>query len=147
MQVKAQVIAAWKAEQKAFARAVLQANPQFSGLAKTAIDPELSGIRAVVAAEKKAGYVGKRLPEDDLGQPVVVKLSPLTDPVTAIVESCVHDGLIFVHPKTGKPVAGPSGRPTWDFNHTTLKHVAGVGWMVASNDVRAGSKKSVCAGH
>jgi hypothetical protein len=139
------VIEAWKAEHRAFAEAVRRADPTYPGLAKTAADPQLSGIRSFVGAEKKGGYIGRG--REDLDEPNVTKLQPRTEPTSAIVESCVHDALVLVDAQTGKPVHGKSGRVTWDHERTSLKLVKGIGWVVTKNAVQQGrSKESVCPG-
>jgi hypothetical protein len=143
-QVKAQVIKAWKAEHRAFAEAVRQADPTYPGLAETAVDPQLSGIRSFVAAEKKGGYVGRGA--EDLDEPTVMSLQPQAHPTSAVVESCLHDHLILVDAQTGKPVHGKPGRVTWDHERTSLKRINGIGWVVTKNDVQqSSSKESACA--
>jgi hypothetical protein len=143
-QVKAQVIAAWKAGHRAFAEAVRRADPNYPGLAKTAIDPQLSGVRSFVAAEKAAGDTGRG--KEDLDQPHVTALRLDRHPQTATVKACVHGALILVDSKTGNPVPGKSGRVTWNDERTTLQHVEGVGWKVMSNDVQQGRTKAICGG-
>jgi len=143
--VEAQVIAAWRAEHVAYADALRSLNPNASELAQTAIDPALRRSIAYIAATKAQGIVVRG--SEDLGSPKVVSLTPQTDPREAVVESCVHGGLVLINPKSNKPVPGLAGQVTWNFEHTTLRLVEGVGWVVADNVVRQDTKESVCGGH
>jgi hypothetical protein len=139
--VEAQVLAAWRAEHTAYADALVKLDPSSAALAQTAIDPALRRTVAYIAAAKAQGIVVHG--SQDLGNPRVVSLG--LD--TAIVEACVHDGLLLLNAKTSKPVPGLAGQVTWNFEHTTLQHVEGVGWMVADNVVRQAAKESVCVGN
>ncbi len=140
--VQAQVLAAWRAEHLAYADALRALNPNDPMLAQTAINPALQRAVAFIATAKAQGIVARGL--QDLGSPVVVELSPTTSPDTAIVRSCLHDGLVLINGKTGKPVPGTAGQVTYALEHTTLKLVEGVGWMVSDNDVKQDLKESVC---
>lgn len=142
--VQRQVLAAWRAEQVAYANALRSLNPRSPALAETAINPALERAMTFISVVKAQGVVVRG--SQDLGTPTVVSLSPATDPTEAVVESCVHGGLILLNGKTGKPVPGLSGQPTWNFEHTTLTLVEGVGWMVSDNVVRESLRESVCAG-
>lgn len=142
--VEAQVLAAWRAEHLAYADALRSLNPTDPALAQTAINPALQRAVAYIAVAKAQGIVVRG--SEDLGAPRVVSLTPTADPTEAVVESCVRGGLILINGKTGKPVPGLSGQATWNFEHTTLTLVEGVGWMVSENVVRQSLKESVCAG-
>ena len=142
--VEAQVLAAWRAEHVAYADALRSVNPELPALAQTAIDPVLRSIKAYIAVAKAQGIVVHG--SQNLGSPKVVSLTPATTPTEAVVESCVHGGLILTNGKTGKPVPGLAGKVTWNFEHTTLTLVEGVGWMVSNNVVKQDLKESVCAG-
>lgn len=138
LSVEAQVLAAWQAEHVAYADALRNLDPRAPGLAQTAIDPALRRAVAYIAITKAQGIVVRG--SQDLGHPRVVSLTP----DTAVVASCVHDGLILLNPKTNKPVPGLAGQVTWNFERTTLRYVEGVGWLVADNVVHQEAKESVC---
>ena len=142
--VEGLVLEAWRAEHLAYADALRALNPQLPALAQTAIDPALRRAVAFIATSKAQGIAVRG--SQDLGSPKVIDLTPAGAPTTAVVEACVHDGLVLVNGKTGKPVPGSAGQITWAFEHTTLKLIEGVGWMVADNVVKQASKESVCAG-
>jgi hypothetical protein len=142
--VEAQVLSAWRAEHQAYADALRALNPRASALAQSAINPALQRAVAYIAVVKAQGIVVRG--SQDLGSPKVVSLAPTTDPTRAIVESCVRGGLILINGKTGKPVPGLAGEATWNFEHTTLTRVEGVGWMVSDNVVKQALKESVCTG-
>ncbi len=144
MSVDAQVLAAWHTEHEAYAQALLALNPNDPALAQSAINPVLQQAMAYIAVAKAQGIVVRG--SQDLGTPKVISLTPTSDPTKAVVESCVRGGLILINSKTGKPVPGLSGQVTWNFEHTTLTLVEGVGWMVADNVVKQSPKESVCAG-
>jgi hypothetical protein len=97
---------------------------------------------AFIAAAKAQGIVVRG--SQDLGAPTVVSLNPTAAPDTAVVRACIHDGLVLINGKTGKPVPGTAGQVTFALELTTLKLVEGVGWMVSDNDVKQGLKESVC---
>lgn len=139
-----QVLTAWRTEHEAYADALRSLNPNAPALAASAINPALQRAVAYIAVAKTQGIVVRG--SQDLGSPKVVTLSPPADPTHAVVESCVHDGLVLLDGKTGKPVPGLSGQTTWNFEHTTLTLVEGVGWMVSDNVVKQSLKESVCAG-
>ena len=136
--VEAQVLSVWRAEHLAYADALRHLDPRAPGLAQTAINPALRRAVAYIAVTKAQGIVVRG--SQDLGHPRVVSLTP----DTAVVASCVHDGLILLNPKTNKPVPGVAGQVTWNFEHTTLRYVEGVGWMVADNVVHQEAKESAC---
>lgn len=138
------VIAAWRAEHLAYAKALLSLNPNDTDLAQTAINPALQRAVAFIGAAKLQGITVRGTQE--LGDPKVVSLTPGARPTTAVVESCVHGGLILVNGKTGKPVPGLAGKATWNFEHTTLTLVEGVGWMVSDNVVKQSLQESSCTG-
>jgi hypothetical protein len=142
--VEAQVLSAWRAEHEAYADALRALNPNAPALARSAINPVLQRAMAYIAVAKAQGIVVRGT--QDLGSPKVISLAPTTDPTTAIVESCVRDGLVLLNGKTDRPVPGLSGQATWNFEHTTLRLVEGVGWMVSDNVVKQDLKESVCAG-
>lgn len=137
------VLAAWRAEHLAYANALRALNANDPALAQTAVNPALQRAVAFIATAKAQGIVVRGT--QDLGTPTVVELSPTTTPDTAIVRSCIHDGLVLINGKTGKPVPGTAGEVTYALEHTTLKLVEGVGWMVSDNDIEQGLKESVCA--
>jgi hypothetical protein len=141
--VAAQVLAAWRAEHLAYAEALRALNPNDPALAQTAINPALQRAVAFIATAKAQGIVVRGT--QDLGTPTVLELSPTTTPDTAIVRSCIHDALVLINGKTGKPVPGAAGQVTYAAERTTLKLVEGVGWMVSDNDIKQGLKESVCA--
>lgn len=143
-EIKAEVIAAWRAEHEAYADALRALNPNDPALAQSAINPALQRAKAYIAVAKAQGIVVRG--SQDLGTPKVVSLTPASDPTQAVVESCVRDGLILINGKTDKPVPGLSGQVTWNFEHTILTLVEGVGWMVSDNVVKQDLKESVCAG-
>jgi hypothetical protein len=142
--VEAQVLSAWHAGHEAYADALRALNPRASALAQSTINPALQRAVAYIAVVKAQGIVVRG--SQDLGSPKVISLTPTTDPTTAIVESCVRGGLILINGKTGKPVPGLAGEATWNFEHTTLTLVEGVGWMVSDNVVKQALKESVCTG-
>ncbi len=142
--VEAQVLAAWHSEHVAYADALRALNPNDPALAQSAINPVLQHARAYIAVAKAQGIVVRG--SQDLGTPKIISLTPIAAPAKAIVESCVRDGLILINGKTGKPVPGLSGETTWNFEHTTLTLVEGVGWMVSDNIVKQSLKESVCTG-
>jgi hypothetical protein len=141
--VESQVLAAWQAEHQAYAEALRALNPTDSSLAASAINPALQRAKAYIAVAKAQGIVVRG--SQDLGSPKVTSLTPAGAPTEAVVESCVHDGLVLIDGKTGKPVPGLSGETTWNLEHTTLTLVAGVGWMVSDNVVKQSLQESVCA--
>ena len=136
--VEVQVLSAWRAEHLAYADALRNLDPRAPGLAETAIDPALRRAVAYIAVTKAQGIIVRG--SQNLGNPQVASLTP----DTAVVASCVHDGLILLNPKTNKPVPGLAGQVTWNFERTTLRHVEGVGWLVADNLVHQDAKESVC---
>lgn len=138
------MLSAWRAEHEAYADALRALNPNAPALARSAINPVLQRAMAYIAVAKAQGIVVRGT--QDLGSPKVISLAPTTDPTTAIVESCVRDGLVLLNGKTDRPVPGLSGQATWNFEHTTLRLVEGVGWMVSDNVVKQDLKESVCAG-
>jgi ABC-type transport system substrate-binding protein len=142
--VETAIIAAWRAEHVAYAKALLSLNPNDTDLAQTAINPALQRAVAFIGAAKLQGITVRGTQE--LGDPKVVSLNPAVRPTTAVVESCVHGGLILVNSKTGKPVPGLAGKATWNFEHTTLTLVEGVGWMVSNNVVKQSLQESSCTG-
>ena len=142
--VEAQVLSAWRAGHEAYAAALRAVNPNDPALAQSTINPALQRAVAYIAVVKAQGIVVRG--SQDLGTPKVVSLTPATDPTKAVVESCVRGGLILINGKTGKPVPGLSGQATWNFEHTTLTLVEGVGWMVSDNIVKQSLKESVCTG-
>jgi ABC-type transport system substrate-binding protein len=141
--VEDQVLAAWRAEHLAYADALKALNPNDPTLAQTAINPALQRAVAFIAAAKAQGIVIRG--SQDLGAPTVVSLNPTTAPDTAVVRACIHDGLVLINGKTGKPVPGTAGQVTFAMELTTLKLVEGVGWMVSDNDIKQGLKESVCS--
>ena len=142
--VEAQVLSAWRAGHEAYAAALRAENPNDPALAQSTINPALQRAVAYIAVVKAQGIVVRG--SQDLGAPKVISLTPTTAPTAAVVESCVRGGLILINGKTGKPVPGLSGQATWNFEHTTLKLVEGVGWMVSDNVIKQSLKESVCAG-
>jgi len=141
-EVRAAVLSAWRAEHEAYAEALRAMDPDYPELAKTAIDPVLSGARSFITVSKMQGIVARG--DQDLGSPQVVELTPADDPVTAVVESCIHDRLVLYDGRTGKPVPGDAGQVTWAKERTTLRLVSGIGWLVSDNQVRQGEAESVC---
>lgn len=142
LSVEAQILTAWRAEHTAYAAAVRAMDPRYPALTQTAIDPALRGAVAFITASRAQGIVARG--SQDLGSPKVISLTPATDPQTAIVQSCIHDGLVLINGKTGKPVPGLAGQVTWALERTTLRHIEGVGWLVADNVVKQDEKESVC---
>jgi hypothetical protein len=140
--VEAQVLVAWHTEHEAYANALRALNPKDQALAQSAINPALQRAVAYIALAKAQGIVVRG--SQDFGTPAVVSLSPPSAPDTAIVRACIHDGLVLINGKTGKPVPGTAGQVTFALEHTTLKLVEGVGWMVSDNDVKQSVKESVC---
>lgn len=143
--IDAQVLAAWRAEHAAYAAAIRAMDPHYPGLTQTAIDPALRSATAFIATSKAQGILAQGW--QDLGFPRVISLTPSTDPRIAVVQSCIHDGLVLINGHTGRPVPGLPGRVTWGLERTTLRHVEGVGWLVADNVVNQDDKESVCAAH
>jgi hypothetical protein len=138
------VLSAWRTGHEAYAGALHALNPHDPALAQSTINPALQRAMAYIAVAKAQGIVVRG--SQNLGSPKVISLTPTTDPTTAIVESCVRDGLILLNGRTGKPVPGLAGEATWNFEHTTLTRVEGVGWMVSDNVVKQALKESVCTG-
>ena len=142
VEVEQAVLAAWRAEHQAYADALRAMDPDHPALAKTAIDPLLGSAKAFIALSKSQGLVARG--QQDLGSPTVIELTPVDSPTSAIVEACVHGGLILYDPGTGKPVRGTAGQVTWNHERTTLRLVAGIGWFVAGNEVRSGPTEAIC---
>lgn len=140
--VEAQVLAAWQTEHEAYAKALRDLNPKDPALAQSAVNPALQRAVAYIAVAKAQGIVVRG--SQDLGTPVVVSLTPTSAPDKAVVRACIHDALVLINGKTGKPVPGMAGQVTFALEHTTLKFVEGVGWMVSDNDVKQSLKESVC---
>ena len=143
--IAAQVLDAWRAGHVAYAAAIRAMDPHYPALTQTTIDPALRSATAFIATSKAQGILAQGW--QDLGSPKVISLTPSTDPRMAVVQSCIHDGLVLINGHTRKPVPGLPGRVTWGFEHTTLRHVEGVGWLVADNVVNQDDKESVCAAH
>lgn len=142
--VASEVLTAWRTGHEAYANALRALNPNDPALAASTINPALQRAVAYIAVAKAQGIVVRG--SQDLGSPEVTSLTPAAAPTEATVESCVHDGLVLLNGKTGEPVPGLSGQATWNFEHTTLTLVEGVGWVVSDNVVKQSLKDSVCAG-
>jgi hypothetical protein len=141
-EVEAAVLAAWRDEHLAYAEALRAMDPDHPRLEATAIDPLLASAKAFIALSKRQGLVARG--DQDLGTPRVIELTPADDPTSAVVQACVHGGLILYEPKTSKPVAGTAGQVTWNHERTTLRLIPGIGWLVAVNEVRSGPTEATC---
>lgn len=141
-EIEMAVLDAWHDEHVAYADALRAMDPDYPALAATAIDPLLASAKAFISLSKRQGLVARG--EQDLGSPKVIELTPADEPTAAVVEACVHGGLILYDGQSGKPVRGTAGQVTWNHERTTLRLIPGVGWQVAVNEVRSGPTEAIC---
>ena len=125
----AAVLAAYRAEWKAFEQALDTANPEDPALAATMVDPQLQGVKANLLADQRQGMVGRGT---FTLHPKLVSLSAST----ATVVDCAYSTSVLVYAKTGKPVP-PITPPENDGVRATLVLTGGK-WKVYKQTVTDG---------
>ena len=126
---EAAVLAAYRAGWAAFEHAMADANPEDPELAATMVDPQLTGVRANLAADQQQGMVGRGT---FTLHPKITSLAP----TTATVVDCAYSTSVLVYAKTGKPVP-PITPPENDGVQATLVLTGGT-WKVSKQSVTDG---------
>jgi hypothetical protein len=125
------VLAAYRAEQAAFAVAIRTANPALPALAQTMTGAQLESVRRALASDQANGIVGRG----------TVQLHPRVAYVhgeRAEVLDCAFDSSRLVYAATGKPVP-PIVPPESVGIRSQLAEVSPGAWKVATQDVTEGS--------
>jgi hypothetical protein len=125
----ATVLAAYKAEQAAFAEAQQTANATLPALAQTMTGAQLISVRRALVADQVNGIVGRGSVQV---HPKVVSISDSQ----AVVRDCLFSSLELVYAATGKPVP-PVTPPEHDAVQATLLKSSG-SWKVADQQVTEG---------
>lgn len=126
---RAAVLAAYRAEWRAFEQALATANPADPALAATMVNPQLQGVKANLFADQRQGMVGRGT---FTLHPKIVSLSGST----ATVVDCAYSTSVLVYAKTGKPVP-PITSPENDGVHSILVLTGGA-WKVYKQTVTDG---------
>ena len=125
----AAVLAAYRAEWAAFEHALADANPEDPELLATMVAPQLTGVRANLAADQQQGMVGRGT---FTLHPKIASLAA----TTATVVDCAYSTSVLVYAKTGKPVP-PITPPENDGVQATLVLTGGA-WRVSKQNVTDG---------
>jgi hypothetical protein len=125
------VLAAYRAEQAAFAQAVQQADPTLPALAQTMTGAQLDSVRRSLVADQTNGIVGRGS----------VQLHPKVASISgtqALVLDCAFDSSELVYAATGKPVP-PVTPPQKVAIRSSLTEVTPGVWKVADQHATDGS--------
>jgi len=125
----AAVLKAYRAGWAAFEHALSDANPEDPELMATMVAPQLTGVRANLAADQQQGMVGRGT------FTLHPKITSLTA-TTATVVDCAYSTSVLVDAKTGKPVP-PITPPENDGVQATLVLTGGT-WKVSKQNVTDG---------
>ncbi|MCU4187347.1 hypothetical protein K6U06_23495 [Acidiferrimicrobium sp. IK] len=125
----AAVLAAYRAGWAAFEHALTDANPEDPELMATMVAPQLTGVRANLAADQQQGMVGRGT---FTLHPKITSLAA----TTATVVDCAYSTSVLVYAKTGKPVP-PITPPENDGVQATLVLTGGT-WKVSKQNVTDG---------
>ena len=123
------VLAAYRADWKAFEQALATANPADPALAATMINPQLQGVKANLLADQVRGMIGRGA---FTLHPKIVSISAST----ATVVDCAYSTSVLLYAKTGKPVP-PITPPENDGVRAALVFTGGM-WKVYKQTVTDG---------
>ncbi|MGH8994447.1 MAG: hypothetical protein ACRDYB_00155 [Acidimicrobiales bacterium] len=127
--VPAAVLQGYRASWAAFEQALSTADASDRELAATMVDPQLTGVKANLAADQLQGIVGRGA---TTLHPKITALSG----TTATVVDCAYSSSELVYAKTGQPVP-PVTPPENDGIQATLV-LAGGSWKVSKQTVTDG---------
>ena len=125
----AAVLKAYRAGWAAFEHALADANPEDPELMATMVAPQLTGVRANLAADQQQGMVGRGA---FTLHPKITSLAA----TMATVADCAYSTSVLVYAKTGKPVP-PITPPENDGVQATLVLTGGT-WKVSKQTVTDG---------
>lgn len=125
------VLAAYRASQVAFDRAMQQADPTLAALAQTMTGPELDSVRRSLVSDQANGIVGRGTVQV---HPKLVSISG----GRAVVHDCAFSSLELVYKSTGRPVP-PVTSPEHDGVTATLIQTSPGMWKVSTEHVTEGS--------
>jgi ABC-type transport system substrate-binding protein len=125
----AAVLQAYRAGWAAFEHALADANPEDPELTATMVAPQLTGVRASLAADQQQGMVGRGT---FTLHPKIASLSA----TTATVVDCAYSTSVLIYAKTDKPVP-PITPPENDGVQSELVLTGGV-WKVYKQTVTDG---------
>lgn len=126
----AAILAAYRAAQGAFDRAIQKADAGLPALAATMTGGQLDSVRRALVADKENGIVGRG----------TVQVSPKLISIkgtTAVVHDCAFSSLELVYKRSGKPVP-PATPPEHDGVSSTLLETSPGTWKVSAEHVTEG---------
>lgn len=124
-------LAAYRASQVAFDRAMQQADPTLAALAQTMTGSELDSVRRSLVSDQANGIVGRGSVQV---HPKLVSISG----GRVVVHDCAFSSLELVYKSTGKPVP-PVTPPEHDGVTATLIQTSPGTWKVSTEHVTEGS--------